>query len=68
MENQSTCRLKIKIGENICWYKIDYMLKLKNSQESPFDFGLKNNLMSLFCPKHDNHPNYIDWKKKLENL
>ena len=40
--------LSIKLGEKIHWYKIDYMLKLKILKN---DFGLKNNLMTLFFNK-----------------
>ena len=47
-------------------YKIDYMLKLKNSQESPFNFGLINNLTYIFCYKYSKEEKYIDWKKRLE--
>ncbi len=56
----------LKIGENLCWYKIDYMIKLSDSQESPFDFGWKNNLSFIFCYKYKNEEKYIDWKKMKE--
>ena len=42
------------------------MIKLKNSENSPFNLGIKNNLYYIFCYKYNKEEKFIDWKKTIQ--